>query len=194
MNLVEQKVLDEAVIVDDHIILVDSFLNHQMDVELIFEIGKLFHDYFKEHQINRIITCEASGIGIAVVVAHYFNVPMVFAKKNKSLNLKDDLYTSKVFSYTKQSTSSFNIKKEFVNEGDRVLIIDDFLANAEATRGLIDIVNQAKASVVGIGIVIEKGFQPGGQWLRDRGYDLHSLCIIDSIKNSQIKLRNESVI
>lgn len=194
MNKIEQRVLEEAVIIDDHIVIVDSFLNHQMDVDLIFEMGQLFYDYFKDKQIDRVITCEASGIGIAIIVAHYFKVPMVFAKKNQSLNLKDDLYTSKVFSYTKQKTSSFNIKKEFIKPNENVLIIDDFLANGQAVRGLIEIVNQAKASVAGIGIVIEKGFQPGGQYLRDRDYDVCSLCIIDSIEHNQIKLRNNPML
>ena len=191
MNAVEKRVLEEGILIDDHIVRVDSFLNHQMDAKLMDEIAQLFYEKFKDVQVDRIVTCEASGIGIAVMVAHYFNKPMVFAKKNHSLNQGQENYQAKVFSYTKQKSAYFNINKNYLLAGERVLIIDDFLANGEAVRGLIEIINQAKAVVAGIGIVIEKGFQPGGQWLRDRDYNLHSLCVIESAQGGKITLRKE---
>lgn len=189
MNKIEEKVLESAQIKDGHIIKVDHFLNHQMDVSLLKETSKLFYDYFKEKNINKIITCEASGIGIAVICALDFNVDVVFAKKNPHLTLNEENYQAKVFSYTKQLATQFNIDKRFLSQDDNVLIIDDFLANGEAIRGLIDLCHQAEATISGIGIVIEKGFQPGGKWLRDQGFDVYSLCVIEDIIDSQIKLK-----
>lgn len=194
MNAVELRVLQDGVVIDNHIVKVDSFLNQQMDVELVVEIGRLFYERFKNQKIDRVLTCEASGIGIAIMVAQYFKVPMVFAKKGSSLNMSDDVYQAKAFSYTKQQSYTFNVDKRFVLANKNVLIIDDFLANGEAVRGLIDIVNLARASVVGIGIVIEKGFQPGGAYLRDRGYNIASLCIIDKLENFKITLKKQAVL
>lgn len=189
MNAIEKRVVESAQILDGHIIKVDHFLNHQMDVDLLVEMSELFYAHFKDKKITKIITCEASGIGIAVICALKFNVPIVFAKKNPHMTTNDLNYQAKVFSYTKQSATQFNIDKRFLNSEDRVLIIDDFLANGEAMRGLINIINQSKASIEGIGVVIEKGFQPGGDYLRNKGYDLVSLCIIDDIVDSQIIIR-----
>ena len=189
MNQIEERVLNSAQIIDGHIIKVDHFLNHQMDVHLILEMANLFYDYFKDKKINKIVTCEASGIGIAVVCGLKFNVPIVFAKKNPRMDENANNYQAKVFSYTKHLETQFNIDKRFLKESDNVLIIDDFLANGEAMRGLINMINQSQATIQGIGVVIEKGFQPGGDWLREKGYDLYSLCIIDKISDSQILLR-----
>lgn len=189
MNLIEQRVLNSAQIIEGHIIKVDHFLNHKMDVELISEMANLFYEYFKEKEINKIITCEASGIGIAVICGLKFNVPIVFAKKNSRMDENPNNYQAKVFSYTKHLETQFNIDKRFLSKDDKVLIIDDFLANGEAMRGLINIIDQSQASIEGIGVVIEKGFQPGGDWLREKGHDLYSLCIIDEITDSRIQLR-----
>lgn len=189
MNAIEKRVIETAQILEGHIVKVDHFLNHQMDVSLLQEMATLFYDYFKEKNITKILTCEASGIGIAVMCGQKFGVPIVFAKKNPHMNQNDQNYQSKVFSYTKQLSTQFNVDKRFLDASDRVLIVDDFLANGEAMRGLIDILDQSQASLEGIGIVIEKGFQPGGQWLRNQGYDVYSLCTIEDIVEGKITLK-----
>lgn len=188
MKLLKEKIRQDALILDNSIIKVDSFLNHQMDIHLFNEMGKTFRDYFG-WGVQKIVTCEASGIGIATIVAQYFGCDVVFAKKEASSLTDDNFHTAPVYSYTKQKESLFRIDKRFINEGDQILIIDDFLANGEALSGMISLVEQAKAQVMGIGVAIEKGFQNGGQMIRERGYNLKSLVIIDEIQNNKLIFR-----
>ena len=160
---------------------VDSFLNHQMDIRLFDEIGAEFKRRFADSNINKILTIEASGIGIACIVARHFDVPVVFAKKSKSINIEGEVYVAEVESFTHKCKNNVIVSKKFLNPEDRVLIIDDFLANGCALQGLISIVNESGATVEGIGIAIEKGFQPGGRIIRNLGYHLESLAIVDSM-------------
>ena len=160
---------------------VDSFLNHQMDIRLFDEIGAEFKRRFADAGINKILTIEASGIGIACIAARHFDVPVVFAKKSKSINIEGEVYVAEVESFTHKCKNNVIVSKKFLNPEDRVLIIDDFLANGCALQGLISIVNESGATVEGIGIAIEKGFQPGGRIIRNLGYHLESLAIVDSM-------------
>ncbi|NLW29377.1 MAG: xanthine phosphoribosyltransferase [Erysipelothrix sp.] len=189
MSKLYQLLQQDAVILENSIVKVDSFLNHQMNIELFEEIRDQFYEYFKDKKIDKIITCEASGIGIAIMVAQAFRVNVVFAKKDESQILTNNCYTAPVFSYTKNKESVIKIDKRFIQANENILIIDDFLANGEAVAGLINIVQQAHAHVRGIGIVIEKGFQQGGQRLREKGFDLYSLAIIDAIIENQLIMR-----
>ena len=173
--------LEERIVKDGNVLKVDSFLNHQMDITLFDEMGAEFKKRFEGKNINKILTVEASGIGIACVVAMHFNVPVVFAKKSKSINIDGDMYIAEVESFTHKCKNQVIVSKKFLNEDDHVLIIDDFLANGCALQGLISIVNQAGGTVEGIGIAIEKGFQVGGQIIRNLGYQLESLAIVDSM-------------
>ena len=159
----------------------DSFLNHQMDISLFEQMGEEFKKRFAGKEINKIVTIEASGIGIACVVAKYFNVPVVFAKKSKSINIEGDMYVAEVESFTHKCKNQVIVSKKFLSPEDKVLIIDDFLANGCALQGLISIITEAGASVEGIGIAIEKGFQMGGKLIRNLGYQLESLAIVDSM-------------
>lgn len=168
-------------IIGNNILKVDEFLNHQMDIELINKIGDKFHEFFKEKNITKILTIEASGIGIAAIAAQYFKCNVVFAKKTKSLNLIGDMYRTRVKSFTKNEEFEVLVAQKLLNPEDRILIIDDFLAEGSACLGLIDIVKQSKAQLSGIGIVIEKGFQDGGKIIREMGIDLCSLAIIESM-------------
>lgn len=186
MELLEQRILAEGKVIGNDCLKVDMFLNHQVDVGLLNEIGKEFHRLFADCNINKIVTIEASGIGIACIAAQYFSVPVVFAKKGANKNIGSNLYTADVYSFTKGSTTTIAISKDYLNENDRVLIIDDFMANGKAAHGLINIINQAGAKVEGIGIVIEKGFQAGGDSLRSLGYRVESLAIIRSMENGEI--------
>ena len=186
MKALEEKILSEGQVRPGHILKVDSFLNHQMDIAFINEIGKEFHRLFGDRRITKILTVEASGIGIACITAQYFGVPVVFAKKAQSLNLDGSLFTTKVKSYTHNREYDVILAKKFLTEEDHVLIIDDFLANGCAVHGLLDIIEQAGASVEGVGIVIEKGFQDGGKDIRERGVDLKSLAIIKSMSDTEI--------
>ena len=173
------------------ILKVDSFLNHQMDIGLLQEIGKEFRRLFPEN-ITRILTIEASGIGIATIAAQYFdNIPVVFAKKSMSKNLDGDLLTSKVISYTKGLEFDIFVEKKFLSPNDNILIIDDFLANGQALNGLIDLVNGSGANLIGCGIVIEKGFQDGGQIIRDKGVHLESLAIVEDPKDGKLCFREQ---
>ena len=181
MNFLEQRILDEGIVKEGNVLKVDSFLNHQMDVALIDEIGKEFHRRFKDKEITKILTIEASGIAIAYAAARYFNVPMVFAKKAKSINIDGDMYTTEVESFTHKNKNQVIVSRKFLSADDKVLIIDDFLANGCALQGLISITESAGAVVSGIGIVIEKGFQYGGRSIRNLGYQLESLAIIESM-------------
>ena len=173
--------MTDGIVKEGNVLKVDSFLNHQMDITLFNEMGAEFKKRFEGKNINKILTVEASGIGIACVVAMHFNVPVVFAKKSKSINIDGDMYIAEVESFTHKCKNQVIVSKKFLNEDDHVLIIDDFLANGCALQGLISIVNQAGGTVEGIGIAIEKGFQVGGQIIRNLGYQLESLAIVDSM-------------
>lgn len=190
MNFLEERILRDGQVRPGQILKVDSFLNHQLDVELLDEIGKAFYEHFKDKGINKILTVEASGIAIACITARYFHVPVVFAKKAKSLNLDGDLYTSVVHSFTYNRDNTVTLSRKYLNDQDTVLLVDDFLANGKAVQGLLDICFQAGAHVAGIGIAIEKGFQNGGDMLRAQDYDLYSLAIVDKMTDDgQIEFR-----
>jgi len=181
MNFLEERIQKDGKVKPNNVLKVDSFLNHQMDISLMEEIGREFHRRFADKKVSKVLTIEASGIGIACFVAKEFGVPMVFAKKSHSINIDSDVYVAEVESFTHKNKNNVIVSKQFLNEGDRVLIIDDFLANGCALQGLMSIVNSAGASVEGIGIVIEKGFQIGGQIIRNLGVQLESLAIIDAM-------------
>ena len=191
MNFLEERILKNGVIREGNVLKVDSFLNHQMDVALINEIGKEFFARFKNKNITRILTIESSGIALAYATAQYFNVPIVFAKKSKSINIDNDMLIAQVESFTHKCTNNVIVSKSFINEKDNVLIIDDFLANGCALQGLISITQQAGANVAGIGIAIEKGFQNGGELIRSQGYHLESIAIIESMDciNKTVKFK-----
>lgn len=181
MQLLKERIIKDGNVKPGNVLKVDSFLNHQMDITLFNEIGKEFKRLFSDLNITKILTIEASGIGIACIAAQYFNVPVVFAKKTQSINIDGDVYSTKIESFTHKKIYDVIVSKRFLNKEDRVLIIDDFLANGCALVGLIDLVVSAGASVEGIGIVIEKGFQSGGEIIREMGIHLESLAIIDSM-------------
>lgn len=181
MKLLEERIAHDGVVKAEGVLKVDSFLNHQMDIDLFNEMGAEFKRLFADAPINKILTIEASGIGIAAIAAQHFGVPVVFAKKSQSINLDGDVYSTRIQSFTHGKVFNVIVSKKFIGPDDRVLIIDDFLANGCALDGLIDIVESAGATVEGIGIAIEKGFQPGGKNLRERGYRLESLAIVDSM-------------
>lgn len=188
MNFLEERIIKDGIVKEGNVLKVDSFLNHQMDIALFDQIGKEFKRRFAKEKINKIVTIEASGIGIACIVARHFNVPVVFAKKSKSINIEGEMYVAEVESFTHKCKNQVIVSKKFLNPEDHVLIIDDFLANGCALQGLISIVNEAGASVEGIGIVIEKGFQSGGQIIRNLGYHLESLAIVNAMDASTGKV------
>ena len=188
MNFLEERIIKDGIVKEGNVLKVDSFLNHQMDIALFDQIGKEFKRRFAKEKINKIVTIEASGIGIACIVARHFNVPVVFAKKSKSINIEGEMYVAEVESFTHKCKNQVIVSKKFLNPEDRVLIIDDFHANGCALQGLISIVNESGASVEGIGIVIEKGFQSGGQIIRNLGYHLESLAIVDAMDASTGKV------
>ena len=181
MNFLEERIARDGIVKEGNVLKVDSFLNHQMDIRLFDEIGAEFKRRFADSNINKILTIEASGIGIACIVARHFDVPVVFAKKSKSINIEGEVYVAEVESFTHKCKNNVIVSKKFLNPEDRVLIIDDFLANGCALQGIISIVNESGATVEGIGIAIEKGFQPGGRIIRNLGYHLESLAIVDSM-------------
>lgn len=181
MNFLEERILRDGIVKEGNVLKVDSFLNHQMDISLFEQMGEEFKKRFAGKEINKIVTIEASGIGIACVVAKYFNVPVVFAKKSKSINIEGDMYVAEVESFTHKCKNQVIVSKKFLSPEDKVLIIDDFLANGCALQGLISIITEAGASVEGIGIAIEKGFQMGGKLIRNLGYQLESLAIVNSM-------------
>ena len=184
MNFLEERIVKDGIVKEGNVLKVDSFLNHQMDIQLFNLMGAEFKKRFEGKKINKILTIEASGIGIACVVAMHFNVPVVFAKKSKSINIEGDTYVAEVESFTHKCKNQVLVSKKFLSEDDHVLIIDDFLANGCALQGLISIVNMAGGTVEGIGIAVEKGFQVGGQIIRNLGYQLESLAIVDSMDPS----------
>lgn len=187
MHALEQKILAEGIVLSEEVLKVDSFLNHQIDPVMMQQIGQEFARLFKDAGITKIITIEASGIAPAVMAGLELGVPVIFARKYQSLTLKDDLYRSKVFSFTKQTESTIAISKKHINAADKVLVIDDFLANGQAALGLADLIHQAEASVVGIGIVIEKSFQPGRDILLEKGYRVESLARVRSLANGTVE-------
>ena len=181
LNFLEERIVKEGIVKEGDVLKVDSFLNHQMDIRLFDQIGEEFKKRFEGTPINKILTIEASGIGIACVAARQFDVPVIFAKKSKSINIEGEVYVAEVESFTHKCKNQVIVSKKFLNPDDNVLIIDDFLANGCALQGLISIVTSAGANVAGIGIVIEKGFQTGGQIIRNLGYHLESLAIVDEM-------------
>ena len=181
MQLLKDRIRKDGKIKSGDVLKVDSFLNHQMDIKLFVEIGKEFKRRFADEEVNKILTIEASGIGIACIVAQYFDVPVVFAKKSKTKNIAGDVYTTQVESFTHGRTYDVMVSREFIGAGDKVLLIDDFLANGKALEGLAAIVKDSGAELVGAGIVIEKGFQPGGDSLRSEGIRVESLAIVESM-------------
>ncbi len=195
MNFLEERILKDGIVKPGNVLKVDSFLNHQMDIGLMEEIGREFHRRFSDKQVTKVLTIEASGIGIACFVAREFGVPMVFAKKSKSINIEGDVYVAEVESFTHKNRNQVVVSKKFLSPEDHVLIIDDFLANGCALQGLISIVESAGATVEGLGIVIEKGFQMGGRVIRNLGYHLESLAIVDAMdpETESITFREQPV-
>ena len=193
MNFLEERILKDGIIKEGNVLKVDSFLNHQMDIDFINEIGREFYRLFGHEKITKILTIEASGIGIACITAQYFHVPVVFAKKAQSKNLDGEVYTSQVHSYTHGKDYIIRVSKKFLTSEDKVLLIDDFLANGRALEGLAALVESSGATLVGAGIVIEKGFQPGGDELRKKGIHLESLAIVESMdeKTGTITFREQ---
>ena len=193
MQMLYDRIRRDGVVRAGNVLKVDRFLNHQMDIELFKEIGKEFKRRFADVEVNKILTIEASGIGIACIVAQYFNVPVVFAKKTKTKNIAGDVYTTKVESFTHGTVYDIIVSKEFLGKGDKVLVIDDFLAKGKALDGLTTLIQNSGAELVGAGVVIEKGFQPGGDNLRKQGIRLESLAIVDSMDETtgEIVFRGE---
>ena len=194
MNFLEERILKDGIVKEGNVLKVDSFLNHQMDIALFEEMGKEWEKRFAGKTINKIVTIEASGIGIACIAAQHFKVPVVFAKKHQSVNIDGDMYVAEVESFTHKCKNQVIVSKKFLGPEDHVLIIDDFLANGCALQGLISIVNQAGGQVEGIGIAVEKGFQTGGQIIRNLGYQLESLAIVESMDpaTGTIRFREEA--
>lgn len=192
MKELENKIIEEGKILEGDILKIDNFLNHQIDTKLLDEIGKEFYRLFKEYKPEKIFTIEASGIAVACATARYFDyIPVVFAKKNMALNMSGDTYVASVISYTRNSTYNIRVAKDYLKSGDRVLILDDFLANGEAIRGLIDICNEAGCIVVGCGAVVSKSYQSGEKKIKDLGYDVKALARIKSLKDGVIEFEEE---
>jgi len=189
MKLLEDRIIKDGKVIGDKILKVDSFLNHQIDVELFNEMGKEFKEIFKNDVVTKILTIESSGIALACIAAQYFMVPVVFAKKHEASNLDQETYQSAVYSFTKDKHYNIRVAKSYISKGDKILIIDDFLANGNAASGLADIVVQAKAALVGVGIVIEKGFQNGRRVLEEKGIRVESLAIVHSMKEGQLTFK-----
>lgn len=191
MKLLEERIRKDGTVKAGNVLKVDSFLNHQMDIDLFNEMGKEWARLFADHKITKILTVEASGIGIACVAAQHFHVPVVFAKKSQSVNIDGEVYSTKIESFTHKRVYDVIVSKKFLHPEDHILIIDDFLANGCALEGLIDIVNKAGASVEGVGIAVEKGFQKGGDLIRSKGIRVESLAIVESMddKTGEITFR-----
>ncbi|OLS38550.1 xanthine phosphoribosyltransferase [Bacillus sp. MRMR6] len=193
MKLLEEKIIQEGRALSEHVLKVDSFLNHQIDPTLMNEIGLEFSERFKNQGITKIVTIESSGIAPAVFTGLHLDAPVIFARKRKSITLVDDLVTVSIHSFTKNETNEISLSRKFLNEHDRVLIIDDFLANGEVALGLVEMVNQTGASIAGIGIVIEKSFQPGAQKLKESGLRVESLARIASLSKGKVTFFNGKV-
>jgi xanthine phosphoribosyltransferase len=192
MELLKKKIQEEGRVLSDHILKVDSFLNHQIDPLLMIEIGKEFKERFKEANITKVLTIESSGIAPGLMAAIELAVPVVFARKRKSLTMVNDLITSTVYSFTKNESNEISVSNQYIVPEDKILIIDDFLANGQAALGLSDIVKKAGAEIAGIGIVIEKSFQEGGQLLREKGYKVESLAMIKSLENGRVEFKEKT--
>lgn len=191
MQELKERILKDGQIYPGNILKVNSFLNHQIDVDLLEHIGKEFYTCFREEGITKILTIEASGIAIGCMTAQQFHVPMVFAKKTESVNISRDVYTSSVYSFTHKREYTISVEKQFLKEGDVVLIVDDFMANGLAVKGLIDVVEQAGAKVAGVGIVIEKAFQNGGREIREMGYKVVSLAKVRGMNENGVVFEEE---
>ena len=191
MKLLEERIRKDGIVKEGNVLKVDSFLNHQMDTYLFNEMGKEFKRLFADKPINKILTIEASGIGIACIVAQHFHVPVVFAKKSQSINIDGDVYSTKIESFTHKKVYDVIVSKKYIGKDDHILLIDDFLANGCALEGLIDLVQSAGATVEGIGIAVEKGPQEGGKRIREKGVQLESLAIVDAMdsKTGEITFR-----
>ncbi len=194
MNFLEERIIKDGVVKEGNVLKVDNFLNHQMDIDLMEEIGKEFHRRFSKKPITKVLTIEASGIAIGYAAAKHFGVPLVFAKKAKSVNIDGDMYTAEVESFTHKNKNQVIVSKKFLSADDHILIVDDFLANGCALQGLIAIAEASGATVEGIGIVIEKGFQIGGRIIRNLGYHLESLAIVEGMdaENKTIRFREQA--
>ena len=192
MNFLEEKILEDGVINPGNVLKIDNFLNHQIDIDIMRQIAYEFKRRFRGKEVNKILTIEASGIAIATLVADLYDVPVVFAKKGQSINCTDDKYISNAYSFTHQRNNQIFVSRPYLTSADKVLIVDDFLADGEASHALIDLVKQAGGEVVGIGIAVEKGQQKGGRCLRDEGYHLESIAIIESMdyETQKITFRN----
>lgn len=192
MELLEQRIIKDGIVKAGNVLKVDSFLNHQIDIDLMNEIGKEFKRIFSDVEITKIFTIEASGIAVAAIVAQYFNVPVVFAKKTQSINLDGSVYSTKIQSFTHKRVYDVIVSKKYLSPDDKILVVDDFLANGCAAEGLIELINESGATLQGVGIIIEKGFQDGGKRLREKGIRVESLAIIDAMNDEtgEIKFRH----
>lgn len=192
MELLEQRIIKDGIVKAGNVLKVDSFLNHQIDIDLMNEIGKEFKRIFSDVEITKIFTIEASGIAVAAIVAQYFNVPVVFAKKTQSINLDGSVYSTKIESFTHKRVYDVIVSKKYLSPDDKILVVDDFLANGCAAEGLIELINESGAMLQGVGIIIEKGFQDGGKRLREKGIRVESLAIIDAMNDEtgEIKFRH----
>ncbi len=192
MELLEQRIIKDGIVKAGNVLKVDSFLNHQIDIDLMNEIGKEFKRIFADVEITKIFTIEASGIAVAAIVAQYFNVPVVFAKKTQSINLDGSVYSTKIQSFTHKRVYDVIVSKKYLSPDDKILVVDDFLANGCAAEGLIELINESGATLQGVGIIIEKGFQDGGKRLREKGIRVESLAIIDAMNDEtgEIKFRH----
>ena len=192
MKLLEDRIRSDGEVLPGNVLKINSFLNHQVDPELMKKVGEEFSRLFKENGITKVLTCEASGIAPGVMTAYELHVPLVFARKKKPATLNDAVYWADVYSYTKKVTNQICVEQKFLHKDDHLLIIDDFLANGEAVKGMINIANQAGAEVAGIGIVVAKTFQGGSDWLKEHGYRLEALAEIDSLANNQVHFVGEN--
>ena len=191
MKLLEDRIRSDGDVLPGNVLKINSFLNHQVDPELMKKVGEEFSHLYKDNGITKVLTCEASGIAPGVMTAYELHVPLVFARKKKPATLNDAVYWADVYSYTKKVTNQICVEQKFLHKGERLLIIDDFLANGEAVKGMINIANQAEAEVAGVGIVVAKTFQGGSEWLKNHGYRLEALAEIDSLANNQVHFVGE---
>ena len=192
MKLLEDRIRSDGEVLPGNVLKINSFLNHQVDPELMKKVGEEFSRLFKDSGVTKVLTCEASGIAPGVMAAYELHVPMVFARKKKPATLNDAVYWADVYSYTKKVTNQICVEQKFLHKDDHLLIIDDFLANGEAVKGMINIANQAGAEVAGVGIVVAKTFQGGSEWIKDHGYHLEALAEIDSLANNQVHFVGEN--
>ena len=191
MKLLEDRIRSDGEVLPGNVLKINSFLNHQVDPELMKKVGEEFSQLFKDSGVTKVLTCEASGIAPGVMTAYELHVPMVFARKKKPATLNDAVYWADVYSYTKKVTNQICVEQKFLHKDERLLIIDDFLANGEAVKGMINIANQAGAEVAGVGIVVAKTFQGGSEWIKDHGYRLEALAEIASLANNQVRFVGE---